>query len=68
MYSMFNHELRWEKDAAILSRSILGLSEKNSLSREISLLISKYSRDKNKQSWQALARQLWAEHSSKIRL
>jgi tRNA A-37 threonylcarbamoyl transferase component Bud32 len=68
MYSMFDPELRWEKDATILSRSILGLSEKNSLSREISSLISQYNLQRNDQSWQALARQLWAELSTRVSL
>jgi tRNA A-37 threonylcarbamoyl transferase component Bud32 len=66
MYSMFDRELRWENDATILSRSILGLSENKCLSREISSLISQYTHQRNDQSWQALARQLWAEHSKRV--
>ena len=67
MYSMFNHEFL-EKDAIILSRSILGLSEKNSLSGEISSLISQYNLERNEQSCQALAKQLWLELSKRVSL
>jgi tRNA A-37 threonylcarbamoyl transferase component Bud32 len=66
MYSMFDRESRWEQDATMLSRSILGLSEKNSLSQEISELISHYKLKQNDHSWEALAKQLWAEFSRKF--
>lgn len=68
MYSTFGSELGWEKDAQILSRSILGLSEKSHLSPQISALISQYSVQKNDESCQALARQLWAEFSTRVSL
>jgi tRNA A-37 threonylcarbamoyl transferase component Bud32 len=64
MYSVFESNLRWEKDATILSLSILGLPEKIDLPREISLLISQYGDQQSEQSAQALARQLWAELST----
>ena len=65
MYSMFDRELRWEKDATILSRSILGLSKEKNLSGEISSLISQYNHERNDESWRALARQLWVEFISR---
>lgn len=64
MYSLFDPELRWETDAMILSRSILGLPDKRNLPSEISSLISQYNDQRSEQSCQALARQLWAELST----